>query len=462
MQNQNPRERPPRPPADVKRLSGPGHEFTPPSDTEAEQSVLGAILVRPEVLDRVATTVKPDDFYRTAHGVIFQTMLDLQGKNEPVDLVTVCGLLKERGKLEDVGGPAFLAGLSEQVGFATNADHYARKVREKAILRRLLDASQGIAGACLASIENVAEFVDAAGQKFYEACQAVNPKEASMLSELVSQEADTLTKIHEEKRLPGIQVGYRDLARYFAWSPSNLYILAGRPGMGKTALALNFALRVAMQGVDVKFISLEMSESQLTRRIMASMGNIDAERMNRGRMNGAEWAAIYRVRNLVENIPIYIDDRPSQSIAEIRARSRRQHSEGKLGFLILDYLQLTKPIYRSRSREEEVAEVSRGLKALAKELNIPVLALSQLNRKVEDRPNKRPGLSDLRESGAIEADADLVMFIYRDEKYRKDSEDKGKAEVLIEKQRDGRTGMVKLAFLDNYLKFEDLAREEGR
>ena len=458
MENQNQKERRPRPPADVKRLTGPGLEFTPPTDTEAEQSVLGAILVRPEMLDRVTTIIKPDDFYREAHRVIFQAMLDLQAKNEPVDQVTVSILLRERGKLEGAGGVVFLAGLSSEVGYATNAEFYAKKVREKAILRRLLDASQHIAGACLSSIDNVAEFVDAAGQKFYEACQAVNPKEASNLSDLVSQEADTLTKIHEEKALPGIKVGYSDLSRYFAWSPSNLYILAGRPGMGKTALALNLALKVAKQGVPVGFISLEMSESQLTRRIMANMGRIDAERMNRGFMNGREWAAIFQVRNQVENIPIYIDDRPSQSIAEIRARARRQHSEGKLGFLILDYLQLTKPVNRSRSREEEVAEVSRGLKALAKELNIPVLALSQLNRKVEDRPNKRPGLADLRESGAIEADADLVMFIYRDEKYHKNSEDKGIAEVLIEKQRDGRTGMAKLVFLDDYLRFEDLAR----
>lgn len=460
MQNhQNQKERRPRPTADVKRLTGPGLEFTPPSDAEAEQSVLGGILVRPEMLDRVATTVKPDDFYREAHGVIFQAMLDLQAKSEPVDIVTVTVLLRERGKLESVGGGVFLAGLSEEVGYATNAEFYAKKVREKAILRRLLDASQQIAGACLAPVENVAEFVDAAGQKIYEACQAVNPKEASALSDLVSQEADTLTKIHDEKALPGIKVGFRDLARYFAWGPSNLYILAGRPGMGKTALALNFALKVAKQGVGVGFISLEMSESQLTRRIMANMGRIDAERMNRGFMNGQEWASIYQVRNRVENTPLYIDDRPSQSISEIRARARRQYSEGKLGFMILDYLQLTKPIYRKRSREEEVAEVSRGLKALAKELNIPVLALSQLNRKVEDRPNKRPGLADLRESGAIEADADLVMFIYRDEKYRKDSPDKGIAEVLIEKQRDGRTGMAKLTFLDDYLRFEDLAPE---
>jgi len=459
MENQKQKGRRHRPLADT--VVRPD-QFIPPSDPEAEQSVLGAILVRPEMLDRVAPVITPADFYREAHGLIFQSMLDLQAKDEPVDLVTVCGLLRERGKIEAVGGYAFLAGLSQEVGYATNAEFYAKRVRGKAILRRLLDASQKIAGACLSPVENVAEFVDAAGQQFYEACQAVNPKEASVLSDLVTQESDTLTKIHDEKSLPGIKVGYRDLARYFAWGPSNLYILAGRPGMGKTALALNFALKVAKQGVGVGFISLEMSESQLTRRIMANMGRIDAERMNRGFMNGPEWAAIYRVQEQVQNTPIYIDDRPSQSIAEIRARARRQHSEGKLGFLILDYLQLTKPIHRSRSREEEVAEVSRGLKALSKELSIPVLALSQLNRKVEDRPNKRPGLSDLRESGAIEADADLVMFIYRDEKYRKDSPDKGIAEVLIEKQRDGRTGMAKLAFLDDYLRFEDLAREASK
>jgi replicative DNA helicase len=434
--------------------------YAPPASPEAEQAVLGAILLRPEVLSQVAALLSPADFYSVAHRRIYQAMLDLTEANHPVDLVTVTARLKERGQLDGAGGPAFLAGLSEQVGFAANAAYYARLVRDKAQLRQVLDKTQEIAGACCTPIRDVAGFIDQAAQEFVKVTETGQKNQAAPLDHLVQEESRVIEEIFYHHRQPGLTAGFRDLEKLLSWTPGDLIILAARPGIGKTALAINFVWQLAQMGHRCGFFTLEMSREQLTRRFMAAVGRINGHRMNQGRMTPDEWARFAKLQEQFEAMPIWIDDAPSLSIADLRARARRQHGIGNLDFLVVDYLQLTRPKTRGRSREEEVAEVSRGLKALAKELKIPVLAVSSLNRKLEERPDKRPILSDLRESGAIEADADVVMFLYRDEVYRKDSLDKGIAELEVAKHRNGPTGMVKLAYQKEFFRFEDLAKDE--
>jgi replicative DNA helicase len=451
--------------------------YTPPANPEAEQSVLGAILVRPQVMDRIADLIGPEDFYREAHGRIYKAMLDLYGRGEPVDLVTVNALLKERGHLEGVGGPVFLAGLSEQVGFATNAEYYASLVHDKAVLRRLLDCTQEIASACLAPVENVDEFLDEAEHKIFQVAEAKVRLGISPLSGLVDSEIATLEAIWARKdgALTGVTSGYKELDEYTAgFQPGDLIILAARPSMGKTALALNIAFCAAygqrrgggqsIAPVPVAFFSLEMSKQQLVRRLLSSEGLVDASRIRRASfLTGQEWAKLQEAAGLLVDCPIYIDDTPAATVLDIRAKSRRLKADGKLGLVIVDYLQLMHGRHDAPSREQQISEISRSLKALAKELAVPVIALSQLSREPEKRGEnlKRPQLSDLRESGAIEQDADVVMFIYRDEVYRKDSPDKGTAEVIIGKQRNGPIGTIKLSFRDCFTRFDDLEREEA-
>ncbi len=432
--------------------------YTPPANLEAEQSVLGAILIRPDSLDELVDQLKPEDFYREAHARIFRAMLDLYEASEPVDLVTVCAYLKDRGQLEAVGGPVFLAGLSEAVGFATNVLYYAKIVREKAILRRLLDASQQIAGACLAPVDNVEEFVGQAEIKISGAMEDRGTREYS-LAELLPEETRRIEILHEHRdQLLGVPSGFRDLDMITAgFQKSDLIILAARPGMGKTSLALNIAHYAATAAecfVPVAFFSLEMSKDQLVRKLISSEGRIDGDRLRTGRMQGDEWAKMYAVQGLLERTPIYIRDDASPTVLQIKAQARRMKKKYGVGLVIVDYLQLMRDP-RERVREQQIARISSDLKAMAKELDVPVIALAQLNRELEKRPNRRPKLSDLRESGALENDADVVIFIYRDEMYRKESPDKGIAEVEVAKQRKGRTGLVKLVYLSQFTKFEN-------
>jgi len=439
-----------------------GH--TPPANPEAEQSVLGAILLRPQVMDLVADTLTPQDFYREAHRQIYQAMIDLYNRHEPVDLVSVNNLLKERGQLEEVGGPLFLSGLSEHVGIAANADHYARLVHDKAVLRRLLACSQEIAGACLSPQEDVAEFLDWAEHRVFEVAEAKIRQGFQPIEGLVNKEIATLEAIwgRKDSAITGVPSGFVDLDNYTAgFQPSDLIIIAARPSMGKTALALNIAFNAAYKPrVPVAFFSLEMSREQLVRRLLSSIGEVDASQIRRAAfLTTQEWAHLQEAAGYLIDCPIFIDDTPAASVLEIRAKCRRLKAEGKLGLVIIDYLQLMRGRGDAPSREQEISEISRSLKALAKELHVPVVALSQLNRRVEERPNKRPQLADLRESGAIEQDADVILFIYRDEVYREDSPDKGIAEVIVGKQRNGPTGKVKLSFRDKYTRFDTLEKE---
>ncbi len=449
-------------PMEVSTPQGP----TPPVNPEAEQSVLGAILLRPQVMDLVADVLTPQDFYRQAHRQIYQVMIDLYNRHEPVDLVSVNHLLKERGQLEEVGGPLFLSGLSEHVGIAANADHYARLVHDKAVLRRLLECSQEIAGACLTPQEDVAEFLDWAEHRIFEVAEAKIRQGFQPIEGLVNKEIATLEAIwgRKDDALTGVRSGFKDLDIYTAgFQPSDLIILAARPSMGKTALALNIAFNAAYNKpqTPVAIFSLEMSKEQLVRRLLSSIGRVDASQIRRAAfLTTQEWAQLQEAAGYLIDCAIYIDDTPAASVLEIRAKCRRLKAEGKLGLVIIDYLQLMRGRGDAPSREQEISEISRSLKALAKELQVPVIALSQLNRRVEERPNKRPQLADLRESGAIEQDADVILFIYRDEVYREDSPDKGIAEVIIGKQRNGPTGKVKLSFMSKFTRFNDWTEEE--
>jgi len=435
----------------------------PPANPEAEQSVLGAILLRPAVLDEVADILSANDFYREAHRKIFRVMMELYLKNEPVDMVTVNNLLKERGQLEEVGGPLFLTGLSEHVGIAANASYYARIVKEKAKLRRLLAASQEIATACLARVESVDEFIDWSEDHIFQIKDDQEVQAASSLEDLLPQEQARIEAIYYRKReILGVPSGFIDLDNLTSgWQDGDLIIIAARPSHGKTALGVNICHHAARRAqVPAGIVSMEQPKEQLVQRLMASVGQINASRLRSAKMSPGEWVKFNEVIEKLAEVPLYIIDKPAMTILEIRSQARRLKSRHGIGLLVVDYLQLARDP-KARSREQEIASISRSLKALAKELHLPVIALCQLNRDVEKRPNKRPQLADLRESGAIEQDADLVIFIYRDEVYRQDSPEAGLAEIHLAKQRNGPTGKIKLAYLAEFLLFQNLAREEN-
>ncbi len=437
---------------------------TPPHDLEMEQSVLGAILLRPQVLDQVTDLIGPNDFYRQAHGHIYQAMLDLYNRAEPVDIRTVNDLLKERGHLDSIGGPVFLASLSEQVGTAFSAPYYAKRVHEKSILRGLLDQCQVIAQACLGPVEDVDEFLDEAERQIFQIADAKIRPGFQLLSTLVEKEVETLEKIwhREAGRITGVPSGFADLDNLTSgFQNSDLIIIAARPSMGKTALALNIAFHAAYNAqVPTAFFSLEMSKEQLVRRLLSCAGEIDASHLRRAFLTGQEWQNLQEAASYLLDCPIYVDDTPAATVLEIRSKSRRLKHDKKLGLIIVDYLQLMRGRTDVSSREQEVSDISRSLKALAKELNVPVIALSQLSRKVEDRPKKEPQLADLRESGAIEQDADVIFFIYRDEVYNDSSPQKGLAKIFLKKQRNGPTGEFTLFFDKHFTRFRNFTEEE--
>ncbi len=438
-------------------------KYTPPNSPEAEQSVVGAILLRPSVMEEVADLLSVADFYIEAHRRIYRTMLELYLRNEPVDLVTVSNLLKERGQLEEVGGPLFLTNLSEHVGIAANAPYYARIVKDKAKLRRLLAASQEIATACLARVESVDEFIDWSEDHIFQIKDDQEVQAASSLEDLLPQEQARIEAIYYRKReILGVPSGFIDLDNLTSgWQDGDLIIIAARPSHGKTALGVNICHHAARRAqVPAGIVSMEQPKEQLVQRLMASVGQINASRLRSAKMSPGEWVKFNEVIEKLAEVPLYIIDKPAMTILEIRSQARRLKSRHGIGLLVVDYLQLARDP-KARSREQEIASISRSLKALAKELHLPVIALCQLNRDVEKRPNKRPQLADLRESGAIEQDADLVIFIYRDEVYRQDSPEAGLAEIHLAKQRNGPTGKIKLAYLAEFLLFQNLAREEN-
>ncbi len=443
----------------------PWLQKVPPQNIEVEQSILSAILIENNTLPEVLEVVSEKDFYREAHRKIFAAMLDLFERNEPADLITITNILKEQGRLESVGGASYLAELVDTVPMATNAAHYAKIIREKATLRQLIERAASITTRCFEDRGDVEEVLDFAERSIFEISENKVRPAFHALADILNDTYKAVEDAVGNKILvTGVPTGYHMLdEKTSGLQPSDLIVIAGRPSMGKTALALNIAQNASSQtGIPVGIFSLEMSKEQLSLRMLSSEARIDSSRMRGGFLSESDLARINRAAGTLYDLPIYIDDSPSISALEIRAKARRMKMEKGLGLVIVDYLQLMRGRASAERRDLEISEISRSLKALAKEINIPVVALSQLNRKVEERSNKRPVLSDLRESGAIEQDADVIVFIYRDEVYnKKEGEADRTSEINVAKQRNGPTGTVKLTFLDYCTRFEDMAPEVG-
>jgi replicative DNA helicase len=437
----------------------------PPQSLEAEESILSAILVDNDTLPEILEILSPKDFYRSSHQKMFTAMTELFSRNEPVDLVTLTNILRERGWLEEIGGATYLANLVDTVPLAVNAQHYAKIVHDKACLRQLIEKSNAIAKRCFEDRGEVENIIDYAESSIFEISENKIKPAFYPIGKIIEVNIDALEERQGNKALvTGVATGFTKLDELTAgFQKSDLIILAGRPGMGKTAFALNIAKNSAVDtNIPVAIFSLEMSKEQLSFRMLSSEARIDSSRLRRGFITQDDWLKITDAAGFLSQAPIFIDDSPNITVLEIRAKSRRLKMENDIGLIIIDYLQLMRGRISAERRDLEISEISRSLKALAKELDIPVLALSQLNRKLEERSDKRPQLADLRESGALEQDADVVAFIYRDELYNKDENNpnKGRAEIILAKQRNGPTGMAILTFLDTYTRFENFSPRE--
>ncbi len=433
----------------------------PPHSVESEQAVLAGVLLRNNVLHTLVDSVTADDFYLPAHGILFSAFVELYRRNAPIDLVSVSEYLKSINKLEAIGGTAYLAQLVQSVISAANPEYYASIVRDKSQLRSLIDACSVIIGNCFESSNSVESLLDESEQAVFAISERSSSKKFRSSKELIANVFDVLIQRMEQKDVvTGVTTGYNRLDSMTAGlQPSDLIIVAARPSMGKTAFSLNMAMRAAVQdNVPVAIFSLEMSMEQLMMRMLCAWGKVDLSHLRRGYLDDGEWERLQTAADVLSQAPIFIDDTPAITPLELRARTRRLKAESGVGLVMVDYLQLMRSARKTDSREQEISEISRSLKALAKEMHIPVIALSQLNRKLEERTDKRPLLSDLRESGAIEQDADVIMFIYRDEVYNKapDNPRRGVAEIIIGKQRNGPVGTAELAFLHSHTAFEDL------
>jgi replicative DNA helicase len=435
----------------------------PPQSTEAEQSIIGALLLEKEALPKVLEILKPENFYREAHREVFQAMIKLFEQNEPLDLITLTECLRKLDKLEAVGGASYLASLTEQIPTAANVEYYAKIVKEKSILRKLIYSATEIVAKGYSKQEDVGEVLDFAEKSIFEIAEYQIKPSFSQLKEVLKGSFKTIEKLYEKKELvTGVPTGFTEIDRMTSGlQPSELIIIAGRPSMGKTALCLNMAHYAASDTrVPVAIFSLEMSKEQIALRMLCSEARVDAHKLRSGFLGESDWPKLTRAAGILSESKIFIDDTPSLPVLEMRAKARRLKAEHGLGMVIVDYLQLMRGMGKMDNREQEISEISRSLKALAKEIQVPVVALSQLNRRVEDRAEKRPMLADLRESGAIEQDADVILFLYRDEVYNPNSEARGTADVIIGKQRNGPTGEVRLTFLENYTRFENYSSRE--
>jgi replicative DNA helicase len=437
----------------------------PPQNIEAEQSVLGGILIENDAINKVVEILSPDDFYRDAHRKIYSTLIDLSERDEPADLITMTNELRKSGQLDTIGGASYLATLIDSVPTAANIEYYARIVKEKAVLRKLIETSTDIITQSYQDRGDVENFLDEAEKAIFEISERrVRPSFYS-IRDIVKDSLDVIAKLYEKKELiTGVPSGFKDLdQRTAGFQPSDLIIIAGRPSMGKTAFCLNVAQFAAIERkIPIGIFSLEMAKEQLVMRMLCSQAQVEGTKLRTGFLHESDWPKLTLAAGTLYDAPIFIDDSAALSVLELRAKTRRLKAEQNLGMVIIDYLQLMKGRSRVESRQQEISEISRSLKALAKEIKIPVIAVSQLSRKTEERTGNRPQLSDLRESGAIEQDADLILFIYRDEVYNRteDNPNKGTAEVIIGKQRNGPIGKVDLAYLDKFTTFRDLYKGE--
>jgi len=440
----------------------------PPHSVEAEQSVLGGLMLDSTALDRIADLVTADDFYRQEHRMIYRQIVRLSDLAKPVDVITVAEALEIAGELEKVGGLPYLGGLAQNVPSAANIRRYGEIVRERSIMRKLAEVGTEIASSAYNPTgRDAAQLLDEAESKVFEIAEAGSKGKQGFVAMpplliQVVERIETLYARDNPSEVTGIATGFTDLDRKTSGlHPGDLIIIAGRPSMGKTALAINIAENVGLDSkLPVAIFSMEMGASQLAMRMLGSVGQLNQQDLRTGRLQDDDWGRLTHALGKLNDAPIQIDESAALSSLELRARSRRLHRQNNgLGLIVVDYLQLMSSNVgkASENRATEISEISRSLKALAKELHVPVIALSQLNRSLEQRTDKRPVMSDLRESGAIEQDADLILFIYRDEVYNSDSPQKGKAEIIIGKQRNGPIGKVELAFRGEYTRFDNLA-----
>jgi replicative DNA helicase len=436
----------------------------PPHSIEAEQAVLGGLLLDNTAFDRVADVLREEDFYRHDHRLIWHQIARLIERSQPADVVTVYEALQSLGKAEEAGGLGYLNSLAQETPSAANIRRYGEIVRDRSILRKLISTSDEISTSALnPQGKDTRQLLDEAESKVFQISEDGSRGQAGFqpLPDLLGKVVERIDELYNQNNpndVTGVPTGYVDLDRMTSGlQPGDLVIVAGRPAMGKTSFALNIAEHVAVdQGLPVAVFSMEMGATQLAMRLVCSVGRLDQQRLRTGRLVDDDWPRLTSAIQKMQDSQLFIDETPALNALELRARARRLSRQcGKLGLIVVDYLQLMSATSTGENRATEISEISRSLKALAKELDCPVIALSQLNRSLEQRPNKRPVMSDLRESGAIEQDADVIVFIYRDEVYNPDSADKGVAEIIIGKQRNGPIGTVRLTFVGQYTKFEN-------
>ncbi|MGF7184052.1 replicative DNA helicase [Desulfitispora alkaliphila] len=435
----------------------------PPHNLEAEQSVLGAMMIDKEAVYSVMEILSVGDFYRDAHNILYEAIMNLNEKSEPVDLITVTEELSATNKLEQVGGATYIASLAEGIPTAANVEYYAKIVWEKALLRMLIQASTKIAQRGYDSPDEIEELVDEAEQLIFSIGQKRTKEGFTPIKELLLETVDKIEALYQNRgQVSGVPT-FADLDRMLSGlQKSDLIICAARPAMGKTSFCLNIAQSAAVKhNTPVAVFSLEMSKDQLVQRMLCSDALIDQQKMRTGNLQEGDWSRLVQAVGPLSEAPVFIDDTPAISVMEMRAKARRLMAEHGLGLIVIDYLQLMSSHRRVDSRQQEIAQISRALKGLARELNVPVMCLSQLNRGVEQRQDKRPVMSDLLESGSIEADADVVLFIYRDEYYDPESEKQGIAEIIVSKHRHGPVGTVELGFLKEFTKFVNLEKGRG-
>ena len=435
----------------------------PPNDIEAEQAVIGSMLTDKDAVISAIEVLKEDDFYREDNKTIYEAILNLYNRSEPIDIITLKAELTSMGMFDKIGGLEYIVGLPEKVPTTANVEKYISIVKEKSELRRLIKAANEIIEEGYDPTENIDDIMNSAEKKIFNIMQDKDQKSYSPIKDVLIDTFTELEQLYNQKQhITGVPTGFIDLDyRTAGLHNSDLILIAARPAMGKTAFGLNIATNAAVKAnVPVVLFSLEMSKEQVVNRILCSQAMVDSNKVRTGKIDDEDWVKLADTMGELSEAPIYIDDTPGISINEIRAKCRKLKIEKNIGLVVIDYLQLVQGSSKrsSGSREQEISEISRSLKILAKEINVPVISLAQLSRAPEQRPDHRPILSDLRESGAIEQDADIVMFLYRDEYYHEDSEDKGQAEVIIAKHRGGSTGTVKLAWLGNYTKFANLER----
>ena len=434
----------------------------PPHDIDAEQAVIGSMLTDKDAVVDSIEVLKPDDFYRQDNKTIYEAIVNLYNRAEPIDIITVKSELTSLGKLEAVGGLEYIAALPDKVPTTANVEKYIKIVEEKSILRRLIRTSNELIDLGYAQIEEVDTIIDQAEKKVFEISQKKNQKGYTPIKDILVESFAEIEKLYNQKEpITGIPTGFADLDYKTAGlHNSDLVLVAARPAMGKSAFALNIATNAAVQAkVPTVIFNLEMSKSQLVNRILCSEAMVDSNKIRTGKIEEDDWVKLATALGPLSEAPIYIDDTPGITVTEIRAKCRKLKMEKNIGLIVIDYLQLIQGSgKRNSSREQEISEISRSLKILAKELDVPVIALSQLSRAAEQRADHRPMLSDLRESGAIEQDADIVMFLYRDDYYNPDSEKKNIAEVIMAKHRAGSTGTVELLWLGNYTKFVNIEK----